>query len=70
MRAAVADLVPAERRGAGYGTFATLYGLGWLVGAFAIGVLYDVAPVAAIEFATGIQIVALVIFMPLMRART
>ena len=32
MRAAVADLVPAARRGAGYGTFTAIYGLAWLCG--------------------------------------
>ena len=35
MRAAVADLVPAHRRGAGYGTFTAVYGLAWLAGAAA-----------------------------------
>ncbi len=69
MRAAVADLVPAERRGEGYGTFATLYGLAWLVGSFAIGALYDVAPFMAIAFAIGTQIIALMIFIPLFRSR-
>ena len=33
MRAAVADLVPRERRGVGYGTFTAIYGLAWLAGA-------------------------------------
>ncbi|MFY9806217.1 MAG: MFS transporter, partial [Pseudonocardiaceae bacterium] len=30
MRAAVADMVPAARRGVGYGTFTAAYGLAWL----------------------------------------
>jgi MFS family permease len=41
MRAAVTELVPAHRRGAGYGTFTAVYGIAWLVGAAGIGVLYD-----------------------------
>ena len=69
MRAAVADLVPIERRGEGYGTFATLYGLAWLFGSVAIGALYDVAPPMTIAFAIGTQIVALVLFIPLLRKR-
>ena len=69
MRAAVADLVPVERRGEGYGTFATLYGLAWLAGSVAIGALYDVAPPMAIAFAIGTQIVALIVFIPLLRTR-
>ena len=69
MRAAVADLVPVERRGEGYGTFATLYGLAWLIGSVALGTLYDVAPRMAIVYAIGTQIVALIIFIPLLRTR-
>ncbi|MGN6088489.1 MAG: MFS transporter [Actinomycetales bacterium] len=41
MRAAVADLVPAVRRGSAYGWFATCYGLAWLGGGALIGWLYD-----------------------------
>jgi len=41
MRAAVADLVPANRRGAGYGTFTACYGLAWLAGAALIGYCYQ-----------------------------
>ncbi len=65
MRAGIADLVPAERSAAGYGTLATLYGLNRLVGSFAIGALYDVAPARAIAFAIGNHFVALIIFIPL-----
>ena len=39
LRAAVADLVPAHRRGAGYGMFTAIYGLAWLAGAVVIGAL-------------------------------
>lgn len=41
MRAAVTDLVPAHRRGAGFGTFTAVYGLAWLAGSVLIGFLYD-----------------------------
>jgi len=41
LRAAVADLVPAHRRGGGYGTFTAIYGLAWLTGASIIGVSLD-----------------------------
>ncbi len=41
LRAAVADLVPASRRGSGYGTFTAVYGLAWLAGATIIGALYS-----------------------------
>lgn len=69
MRAAVADLVPRERRGVGYGTFTAVYGLAWLVGAALIGVLYDVSTNAATTFIVAVQAVALVLFVPLLRPR-
>lgn len=40
MRAAVADLVPAARRGTAYGIFSACYGLAWLVGGALVGFLY------------------------------
>lgn len=65
MRAAIADLVPRERRGVGYGTFTTVYGLAWLAGAAIIGVLYDVSIADAVGFSVAMQAVALVLFVPL-----
>jgi len=41
MRAAVTDLVPTQRRGTGYGTFTTTYGLAWLAGGAIIGALRE-----------------------------
>ncbi|HET6876181.1 MAG TPA: MFS transporter [Jatrophihabitans sp.] len=67
MRAAVADLVPRERRGVGYGTFTAIYGLAWLAGAALIGVLYDVSIDTAITFTVAVQAVALLAFLPLLR---
>jgi len=65
MRAAVADLVPRERRGVGYGTFTAIYGLAWLVGTALIGVLYDHSIDSAIAFTLVTQAVALLAFLPL-----
>ena len=53
MRAAVTDLVPRSRRGAGYGTFTAVYGLAWLAGAAIIGVLYDHGTTAVEVFVVG-----------------
>ena len=69
MRAAVADLVPAHRRGAGYGTFTAVYGLAWLAGASIIGLLYEHSTQAAIVFTVAVQAVALVLLVPLLTRR-
>lgn len=68
MRAAVADLVPAHRRGAGYGTFTAVYGLAWLAGAVLIGWLLEHGTVAATLFIVVAQAVALGILVPLLRS--
>lgn len=65
MRAAVADLVPAARRGASYGIFTAAYGLAWLLGSTIIGGLYghSVAMVGAFTIAT--QGAAFLLYLPL-----
>ena len=67
MRAAVADLVPSARRGAGYGTFTAIYGLAWLAGSTAIGVLYSHSISSATTFIVALQALALVAFVPVAR---
>jgi MFS family permease len=67
MRAAVADLVPRERRGVGYGTFTAVYGLAWLAGAAVIGVLYDLSIDSAITFIVVVQAAAAICAVPLLR---
>jgi MFS family permease len=69
MRAAIADLVPRERRGVGYGTFTAIYGLSWLAGAALIGILYDVSIDAAITFTVAVQAAALLASLPVLRRR-
>jgi hypothetical protein len=54
--AAVAAMVPAERRPSAYGLFSAAYGIFWFFGSAAIGMLYDVSVQAAVMFcvATGV----------------
>jgi MFS family permease len=68
MRAAVADLVPAHRRGAGYGTFTAIYGLSWLAGAALIGLLYEHGLAVTATFVGLVQAAALALLVPLLRA--
>jgi len=69
MRAAVADFVPAHRRGAGYGTFTAIYGLAWLAGAALIGLLYEHSVTSVVIFIGVVQAVALLLLVPLLRRR-
>jgi predicted MFS family arabinose efflux permease len=64
MRAAVADLVPARRRGSGYGTFTAIYGLAWMGGGTAIGALYAHSVGSVETFVVVTQAVALAAFLP------
>ena len=54
--AAVATMVPLERRPSAYGLFTAAYGIFWFLGSAAIGFLYDVSVQAAVLFcvATGV----------------
>jgi MFS family permease len=70
LRAAVADLVPAHRRGAGYGTFTAIYGLAWLTGASVIGVLYSYGSTAMASYVLATQTLALILLIPLLRTPT
>lgn len=68
MRAAVTDLVPHARRGAGFGTYTAIYGLAWLAGAAVIGALYSQGR-GVIGLVVGcVQVVALGLFLPLLRS--
>jgi MFS family permease len=69
MRAAVTDLVPQARRGAGFGTYTAIYGLAWLAGAAGIGALYSHGR-AAVGITVGVvQVIALALFLPLVQRR-
>ena len=68
MRAAVADFVPAHRRGAGYGTFTAIYGLAWLAGASIIGLLYEHSIFAVVIFVSAVQLSALLLLIPLLHS--
>ena len=68
MRAAVAQLVPARRRGAGYVLLA-IYGVAWLAGSTAIGASYAHSVPTAQAFDVITQAVALLAFVALLAGR-
>ena len=61
--AAVAPMVPVQRRASAYGLFTAGYGLFWFLGSATIGVLYDYAVPAAITFCVVLQLAAIPIFL-------
>ncbi|HEY7491161.1 MAG TPA: MFS transporter [Candidatus Tectomicrobia bacterium] len=69
MRAAVAAMVPAERRGTAYGVFNTGYGLLWFAGSALMGVLYDMALPALIAFSVVTQLIAVALLFLVSRRR-
>jgi MFS family permease len=68
MRAAVADLVPAHRRGAGFGTYTAIYGLAWLAGATIIGALYERGVADVVVFVVAVQVIALALLAAIVAA--
>ncbi|MEV4124062.1 MFS transporter [Nocardia sp. NPDC049707] len=63
LRATVADLVPAHRRGAAYGVFAAGSGLAAFVGSALLGLLYTRSLTAVVSVTAAIQLVALLVFV-------
>jgi MFS family permease len=61
--AAVATMVPQQRRASAYGIFTGGYGIFWFIGSAIIGKLYDVSLPALISFSVVAQLVAVPIFL-------
>ncbi len=60
--AAVATMVPVERRPSAYGLFTAAYGVFWFLGSAAIGFLYDVSVQAAVIFCVATSVLSLPFF--------
>jgi len=65
LRAAVAQMVPAARRGTAYGVYNTVYGVAWFAGSAAMGALYDVSLPALMVFSAASQLAAVPILLSL-----
>ena len=59
LRAEVANMIPAGRRGSAYGVFNTVYGVLWFAGSAAAGALYGVSAAAVVAFAVVTQMAAI-----------
>ncbi len=66
--AAVAPMVPAERRAYAFGLFTAVYGAFWFFGSAAIGILYDLSLPITIAFCVVAELAAVPIFVWVRRA--
>jgi MFS family permease len=67
LRARIADLVPAAKRGSAYGLFNTVFGILWFAGSSAIGILYGRSLGAAVVFAAAAQLAAIPLLLMVRR---
>ncbi len=61
--AAVATMVPADRRPSAYGLFTGTYGIFWFVGSAIIGILYDHSIPSVIAFCVIAELAAIPLFL-------
>ena len=65
--AAVAKMVPPQRRASAYGLFTTGYGVFWFLGSAALGILYGVSLPALIAFSLIAELAAIPLFFVVRR---
>ncbi len=63
MRAAVAEIVPADKRGTAYGIFNTGYGIFWFLGSALMGYLYELSMMWVIGFSMLSQFASIPLLM-------
>ena len=61
--AAVATMVPPERRPSAYGLFTGIYGIAWFLGSAVMGFLYDFRVAAVVVFCLVTQVAAIPVFV-------
>jgi MFS family permease len=61
--AAVATMVPQQRRSSAYGIFEAGFGISWFIGSVVIGKLYDVSIPAVIVFSVAAQVLSVPVFL-------
>lgn len=58
MRAAIARIIPSERRGSAYGIFNLLFGFSWFLGSLVMGIFYEISLLALVIFSVIMQLLA------------
>ena len=67
LRAAVAGMVPTNRRGSAYGALNAGYGIAWFLGSALMGSLYDVSPMFLVAFSSLAQLAAIPVLVSVAR---
>ncbi len=67
MKAAVASMSPADRRGTAFGTFNMNFGIFWFLGSALMGALYDRSIPALILFSVSFQLLAIPLLVAVSR---
>jgi MFS family permease len=60
-RAAIADILPENKRAFGYGVFGLGFGVAWVIGSAIYGYLYEISQPSMIYFALTTEILALIL---------
>lgn len=69
MRAAVASMVAADRRGTAYGLFSMGFGVFWFIGSALLGILYDVSLLILVAFSSVMQLASIPLLLAAAKAR-
>lgn len=69
MRAAIAGMVSADKRGTAYGVFNTGYGIFWFAGSALMGYLYDVSIPSLVTFSITAQLISIPLLVLVSRQR-
>jgi predicted MFS family arabinose efflux permease len=68
LKPAIAPLIPSARRSTAFGIFDTGFGIAWLAGSIALGLLYDRSLVTLVALSVATQLLALPLFIAASRA--
>ncbi len=60
MSAAVAQMVPVQSRGRGYGLFMAIFGVSWFLGSAILGALYDISIPALVAVSVAAELLAVI----------
>jgi MFS family permease len=63
LKAVLAEIVPAEKRGVSFGVFDTVFGVAWFLGSAAMGLLYHWSIPGLVAFSVAFQLSALPVFV-------